>query len=170
MRPEIYISTAKVADKVLSLARTSPHEHVTPPPLNRFPVPGDDRIGADSDGFRMILQVLNPERILIAAEVVGIGRTALRSHRLRQRAPGVRPHDPQFHRREGTRPAVIQLRLPMDTREKFVKKMARKHSGNGEEIRAVLNVCGKAALTIAVIDCCGSSVRKRQKWRPTRKP
>jgi acyl-CoA dehydrogenase len=41
-------------------------------------VPEADRIGAEGDGFRCILHGLNPERILIAAEAIGIGRAALR--------------------------------------------------------------------------------------------
>jgi acyl-CoA dehydrogenase len=41
-------------------------------------VPADDRIGEEGEGFRMILHGLNPERILIAAEAVGLGRAALR--------------------------------------------------------------------------------------------
>ena len=40
-------------------------------------VPAADRIGAEGDGFRVILDGMNPERILIAAEAVGIGRVAL---------------------------------------------------------------------------------------------
>src|SRR5271163_134075 len=36
-----------------------------------------DRIGAEGEGFRSILHGMNPERILIAAEAVGIGRVAL---------------------------------------------------------------------------------------------
>jgi len=40
-------------------------------------VPADDRIGAEGEGFRAILHGLNPERILIAAEAIGIGRLAL---------------------------------------------------------------------------------------------
>jgi acyl-CoA dehydrogenase len=36
-----------------------------------------DRIGAEGDGFKSILHGMNPERILIAAEAVGIGRAAL---------------------------------------------------------------------------------------------
>ncbi len=46
--------------------------------FNDLPVPADDRIGEEGNGFRMILHGLNPERILIAAEAVGIGRAALR--------------------------------------------------------------------------------------------
>ena len=41
-------------------------------------VPLDDRIGEEGKGFRYILHGLNPERVLIAAEAVGIGRAALR--------------------------------------------------------------------------------------------
>jgi acyl-CoA dehydrogenase len=40
-------------------------------------VPVEDRIGAEGEGFRMILHGLNPERILIAAEAVGLGFVAL---------------------------------------------------------------------------------------------
>ena len=40
-------------------------------------VPAADRIGAEGDGFRAILHGMNAERILIAAEAVGIGRAAL---------------------------------------------------------------------------------------------
>ncbi len=43
-----------------------------------MPVSARDRIGAEGDGFRLILHGLNPERILIAAEAVGIGGAALR--------------------------------------------------------------------------------------------
>ncbi len=41
-------------------------------------IPVEDRVGPEGDGFRIILHGLNPERILIAAEAVGIGRAALR--------------------------------------------------------------------------------------------
>ncbi len=41
-------------------------------------VPVGDRIGEEGKGFRYILHGFNPERILIAAEAVGLGRAALR--------------------------------------------------------------------------------------------
>jgi acyl-CoA dehydrogenase len=109
---KIWISTAKVADKALILARTMPIETVARRTdgmslfytdldrskvevrtidkmgraaidsnmlfIDSLDVPEDDRIGAEGEGFRMILHGLNPERILIAAEAVGIGRAALR--------------------------------------------------------------------------------------------
>jgi acyl-CoA dehydrogenase len=40
-------------------------------------VPLDDRVGEEGQGFRYLLDGINPERILIAAEAVGIGRRAL---------------------------------------------------------------------------------------------
>jgi len=41
-------------------------------------IPESDRIGTEGDGFRSILHGMNPERVLIAAEAIGIGRAALR--------------------------------------------------------------------------------------------
>ena len=41
-------------------------------------VPSADRIGEEGRGFEYILHGLNPERILIAAEAVGLGMAALR--------------------------------------------------------------------------------------------
>ena len=41
-------------------------------------VPEEDRIGGEGDGFKIILHGLNPERILLAAEAIGIGRAAVR--------------------------------------------------------------------------------------------
>lgn len=109
---KIWISTAKVANKALILARTTPYEQVKRKTdgmslfytdldrarvevrtihkmgrhavdsnmlfIDGLKVPEADRIGPEGDGFRMILHGLNPERILIAAEAVGIGRVALR--------------------------------------------------------------------------------------------
>lgn len=43
-----------------------------------FRVPVADRIGEEGKGFEYILHGMNPERILIAAECVGLGRAALR--------------------------------------------------------------------------------------------
>ncbi|HSO48227.1 MAG TPA: acyl-CoA dehydrogenase family protein, partial [Rhizobiaceae bacterium] len=41
-------------------------------------VPDADLIGEEGQGFKIILQGLNPERILLAAEAVGLGRAAIR--------------------------------------------------------------------------------------------
>lgn len=41
-------------------------------------IPEEDRIGEEGKGFSYLLHSLNPERILIASEAVGIGQDALR--------------------------------------------------------------------------------------------
>jgi acyl-CoA dehydrogenase len=101
---KIWISTAQVANKILILARTTPLDrvkrytdldrtHVAVRVIDKMGrhavdsnemffdgmvIPQADRIGAEGDGFRSILHGMNPERILIAAEAVGIGLAALR--------------------------------------------------------------------------------------------
>ncbi|MEZ5749277.1 MAG: acyl-CoA dehydrogenase family protein [Caenibius sp.] len=42
-----------------------------------LPVPVEDRIGEEGEGFRLLLDSLNPERILVGAECVGVGRRSL---------------------------------------------------------------------------------------------
>ena len=46
--------------------------------IDGLQVPLEDRIGAEGRGFESILHGMNPERILIAAEAIGLGRAALR--------------------------------------------------------------------------------------------
>jgi acyl-CoA dehydrogenase len=41
-------------------------------------IPEADRIGEEGQGFGYILHSLNPERVLVAAEAIGLGRDALR--------------------------------------------------------------------------------------------
>jgi acyl-CoA dehydrogenase len=40
-------------------------------------IPVEDRVGEEGEGFRYLLDGLNPERMLIASEALGIGRVAL---------------------------------------------------------------------------------------------
>jgi acyl-CoA dehydrogenase len=42
-----------------------------------LPIPVEDRIGEEGRGFRYLLDGLNPERILVAAEAIGVGLRAL---------------------------------------------------------------------------------------------
>jgi acyl-CoA dehydrogenase len=46
--------------------------------IDNLRIPVEDRIGEEGKGFDYILHGLNPERILIAAEGVGLGRVALK--------------------------------------------------------------------------------------------
>jgi acyl-CoA dehydrogenase len=45
--------------------------------IDGLPVPEEDRIGEEGMGFKYILDSLNPERILNAAEAIGLGKRAL---------------------------------------------------------------------------------------------
>ncbi len=45
--------------------------------IDNLEVPVEDRIGEEGKGFQYILDGLNPERMLIAAEALGVGRLAL---------------------------------------------------------------------------------------------
>ena len=99
---KVWISTAQVAEKVLLLATTGSgltlfytdldRKHVEVREIEKMgrhavdsnqvffdslPVPEADRIGDEGKGFEYILHGMNPERILIAAELVGLGRCAV---------------------------------------------------------------------------------------------
>ena len=99
---KVWISTAQVAEKVLLLATTGEgltlfytdldRKHVEVREIDKMgrhavdsnqvffdalPVPERDRIGEEGKGFEYILHGMNPERILIAAELVGLGRCAV---------------------------------------------------------------------------------------------
>jgi len=99
---KVWISTAQVAEKVLLLTTTSSgltlfytdldRKHVEVREIEKMgrhavdsnqvffdalPVPEEDRIGEEGKGFEYILHGMNPERILIAAELVGLGRCAV---------------------------------------------------------------------------------------------
>ncbi|MDQ5849118.1 MAG: acyl-CoA/acyl-ACP dehydrogenase [Pseudomonadota bacterium] len=99
---KVWISTAQVAEKVLLLARADAgltlfytdfdRRHIEVREIEKMgrhavdsnqvffdglPVPEADRIGEEGKGFEYILHGMNPERILIAAELVGLGRCAV---------------------------------------------------------------------------------------------
>jgi acyl-CoA dehydrogenase len=99
---KVWISTAQVAEKVLLLARAEKgltlfytdfdRRHIEVREIHKMgrhavdsnqvffdglPVPEADRIGEEGRGFEYILHGMNPERILIAAELVGLGRCAV---------------------------------------------------------------------------------------------
>ena len=46
--------------------------------IDELPVPVEDRIGVEGEGFKNILHGMNPERALAAAAAIGLGRVALK--------------------------------------------------------------------------------------------
>ncbi len=45
--------------------------------IDGLPIPNEDLVGEEGKGFRYLLHGLNPERVLVAVEAVGIGQVAL---------------------------------------------------------------------------------------------
>ena len=56
-------------------------------------IPAEDRIGEEGKGFDYILHGMNPERVLLAAEAIGLGRAALKraAHYAKERIVFDRP-------------------------------------------------------------------------------
>ena len=100
---KVWISTAQVAEKILLLTKTAcgltlfytdfDRKYIEVREIEKMgrhavdsnqvfldglPVPEEDRLGEEGKGFEYILHGMNPERILIAAESVGLGRCALK--------------------------------------------------------------------------------------------
>ncbi len=46
--------------------------------IDGLEIPVEDRIGEEGQGFKYILHGMNPERVLLGSEAIGIGRVALR--------------------------------------------------------------------------------------------
>ena len=46
--------------------------------IDNLPVPMEDLIGVEGEGFKQILHGMNPERVLAAAAAIGLGRAALK--------------------------------------------------------------------------------------------
>ncbi len=46
--------------------------------IDNLPVPAENLLGEEGKGFKYLLHGLNPERVLIAAEAIGLGRVALK--------------------------------------------------------------------------------------------
>jgi acyl-CoA dehydrogenase len=99
---KVWISTAQVAEKVLVLTQAEAgltlfytdfdRQYIEVREIDKMgrkavdsnqvffdglPVPEADRIGEEGKGFDYILHGMNPERVLIAAECVGLGRCAV---------------------------------------------------------------------------------------------
>jgi acyl-CoA dehydrogenase len=99
---KVWISTAQVAEKILMLVKAASgltlfytdfdRKYIEVREIEKMgrhavdsnqvffdglPVPEEDRIGEEGKGFEYILHGMNPERILIGAESVGLGRCAV---------------------------------------------------------------------------------------------
>ena len=85
-----------------------------------LPVSVADRIGEEGKGFRYLLDGLNAERILVAAEALGIGRAALRraSNYARERVVFGRP----IGMNQGVSFPLGEAQMRLDAAELMVRK------------------------------------------------
>jgi len=87
-----------------------------------------DRVGEEGHGFRYLLDGLNAERILIAAESLGIGRAALR--RAVQYANERVVFDRPIGKNQGIAFPLAEARTKLDAAELMVRKAAWKLDNN----------------------------------------
>jgi len=102
-----------------------------------LPVLVTDRVGEEGKGFRYLLDGLNAERILIAAEALGIGRAALRRavNYANDRVVFGRP----IGKNQGVAFPLGEARMRLDAAELMVRKAAWKLD-NGEPCGAEANM------------------------------
>ena len=113
--------------------------------IDGLKVPAEDRIGEEGKGFRYLLHGLNPERILVAAEAVGIGRLAL------ERAAGYARERVVFQRPIGANQAIqhplAESWAELEAAELMVFEAARRYDAGepcGVEANAAKLLGGRA--------------------------
>ena len=114
--------------------------------FDAMPVPAADLIGAEGEGFRAILHGMNPERILIAAEAVGIGRAALQraASYARERVVFRRP----IGQNQGIAHPLAQCWMNLEAADLMVMKAAALYDRGmecGAEANAAKYLAGEAA-------------------------
>ncbi len=118
--------------------------------FDRMEIPEADRIGPEGDGFRSILHGMNPERILIAAEAIGIGRAALRraSQYARERVVFGRP----IGQNQGIQHPLAKCWAELEAANLMVFKAASLYD-RGEECGAEANAAKYLAAEAAFETC-----------------
>jgi acyl-CoA dehydrogenase len=86
-------------------------------------IPDEDRIGEEGKGFGYILHSLNPERILIGAEAIGIGRDAL--NRATQYAKDRVVFDRPIGQNQGIQHPLAEKWMYLESAWLMVEKAAR---------------------------------------------
>mgnify|MGYP001320996556 CR=1 FL=1 len=104
--------------------------------IDNLEVHDEDRIGEEGKGFRYLLDSLNPERILIAAEALGIGRNAL------LRAVNYAKERVVFNRPIGKNQSIqhplAEIWIELEAAELLIAKAAHQYD-NGENSGALAN-------------------------------
>jgi acyl-CoA dehydrogenase len=104
--------------------------------IDGLKVPPEDRIGEEGKGFQYILHGMNPERILIAAEAVGLGRAALAraAHYAAERVVFGRP----IGQNQGIQHPLAERWIELEAAELLVYRAAAAYDA-GEDAGAFAN-------------------------------
>jgi acyl-CoA dehydrogenase len=114
-----------------------------------------DRVGEEGKGFRYLLDGLNPERILVGAEALGLGRAALRRavDYANQRIVFGRP----IGKNQGIQFPLADSLMRLDAAELVLRKASWQYDRGakaGREANAAKFLCAEAA-----VDACDRAIQ-----------
>lgn len=113
--------------------------------IENLKIPVEDRIGEEGRGFEYILHGLNPERILVAAEAVGLGRNALQ--RAVRYANERVVFDRQIGQNQGIQHPLAEAWMALETANLMMQKAAVLYDQGlpcGAEANTAKYVCAEA--------------------------
>jgi len=113
--------------------------------IDDLKIPVEDRVGEEGKGFKYLLDGLNPERILIAAEALGLGRVALKRAvaYANERVVFGRP----IGKNQGIQFPLADSRMRLDAAEMVLRKAAWKYDRGenaGLEANTAKYLCSEA--------------------------
>ena len=114
--------------------------------FNEMPIPVEDRIGAEGKGLYYLFDGLNPERIMVAAEAVGLARAAIRlaSNYAKERVVFERP----IGMNQGVQHPLAESWMKVESANLMMMKAATLYDNRqecGAEANAAKYLCGEAA-------------------------
>ena len=113
-------------------------------------IPVEDRIGEEGRGFEYILHGLNPERILVAAESIGLGRNALQ--RATQYAKDRVVFDRPIGQNQGIQHPLAEAWMKLETANLMMLKAASLYDQGrpcGAEANTAKFMCAEAGFEAA---------------------
>ena len=113
--------------------------------IDNLPVPAEDLIGKEGEGFRNILHGMNPERALAAAAAIGLGRVALK--RVSQYAKERIVFDRPIGKNQGVQHPLAKCWMELEAANLMVMQAAWKYDQGlpcGAEANAAKYLAGEA--------------------------
>lgn len=113
--------------------------------IENLPVPAQDLIGEEGEGFRNILHGMNPERVLAASAAIGLGRVALK--RAAQYANDREVFDRPIGKNQGVQHPLAKCWMELEAANLMVMKAASLYDQGrdcGAEANAAKYLAGEA--------------------------